>query len=335
MLIKNNSNAFNHAVPSEITSQSIYQGRRDMIRLMATGVAGASIAGWAGRQALAQTVQTIQKPGKLAALPGGKSAVAGAMSMEKVTDYKDVTSYNNFYEFGTDKADPAKNAHTLVTKPWTVAIEGLVKQPKTYSIEDLIKLAPQEERIYRLRCVEGWSMVIPWVGYSLSELIKKVEPLGSAKYVEFITQADPKTMPFVGSRVLEWPYVEALRMDEAMHPLALLTFGMYGEVLPNQSGAPVRMVLPWKYGFKSGKSIVKIRFTDKEPRTAWNKAAAQEYGFYSNVNPSVDHPRWSQATERRIGEDGLFAKKRKTLMYNGYEAQVASLYTGMDLKKFF
>ena len=332
MLIKNNTNGFNHAVPSEITPQSIYQGRRDMIRLMATGAAGAAVASWAGRQAFAQTVQ---KPGKLAALPGGKSAVSGAVTMEKVTDYKDVTSYNNFYEFGTDKADPAKNAHTLVTKPWTVAIEGMVKQPKTYSIEDLIKLAPQEERIYRLRCVEGWSMVIPWVGYSLSELIKKVEPLGSAKYVEFITQADPKTMPFVGSRVLEWPYVEALRMDEAMHPLALLTFGMYGEVLPNQSGAPVRMVLPWKYGFKSGKSIVKIRFTDKEPRTAWNKAAAQEYGFYSNVNPNVDHPRWSQATERRIGEDGLFAKKRKTLMYNGYESQVASLYTGMDLKKFF
>ena len=332
MLIRTNTSGFNHPVASEITPQGIYQGRRDMIRLMATGAAGVAAAGWAGRQALAQTVQ---KPGKLAALPGAKSAVSGAVTMEKVTDYKDVTTYNNFYEFGTDKADPAKNAHTLVTKPWSVAIEGLVKQPRSYTLEDLIKLSPQEERIYRLRCVEGWSMVIPWVGYSLSELIKKVEPLGSAKYVEFITQADPKTMPFVGSRVLEWPYVEALRMDEAMHPLALLTFGMYGEVLPNQSGAPVRMVLPWKYGFKSGKSIVKIRFTDKEPRTAWNKAAAQEYGFYSNVNPNVDHPRWSQATERRIGEDGLFAKKRKTLMFNGYEAQVGQLYAGMDLKKFF
>ncbi|MES2402478.1 MAG: protein-methionine-sulfoxide reductase catalytic subunit MsrP [Pseudomonadota bacterium] len=332
MLIRTNASGFNHPVSSEITPQGVYQGRRDMIRLMATGAAGVAAAGWAGRQAMAQTVT---KPGKLAALPGAKSAVAGAVTMEKVTDYKDVTTYNNFYEFGTDKADPAKNAGTLVTKPWSVAIEGLVKQPKTFTLEDLIKLSPQEERIYRLRCVEGWSMVIPWVGYSLSELIKKVEPLGSAKYVEFITQADPKTMPFVGSRVLEWPYVEALRMDEAMHPLALLTFGMYGEVLPNQSGAPARMVLPWKYGFKSGKSIVKIRFTDKEPRTAWNKAAAQEYGFYSNVNPNVDHPRWSQATERRIGEDGLFAKKRKTLMFNGYEAQVGQLYAGMDLKKFF
>ncbi len=332
MLIKTNASGFNHPLPSEITSLAAYQGRRNMIKLMATGAAGAAMASWAGREALAQTVT---KPGKLAALASSKSAVAGAVTMEKVTDYKDVTSYNNFYEFGTDKADPAKNAHTLVTKPWSVAVEGLVKNPKSYTLEDLIKLSPQEERIYRLRCVEGWSMVIPWVGYSLSELIKKVEPLGSAKYVEFITQADPKTMPFVGSRVLEWPYVEALRMDEAMHPLAMLTFGMFGEVLPNQSGAPVRMVVPWKYGFKSGKSIVKIRFTDKEPRTAWNKAAAQEYGFYSNVNPEVDHPRWSQATERRIGEDGLFAKKRKTLMFNGYEQQVGQLYAGMDLKKNF
>jgi sulfoxide reductase catalytic subunit YedY len=261
--------------------------------------------------------------------------VAGAVTMDKLTDYKDASTYNNFYEFGTDKADPARNAGTLQTRPWTVSIEGLVKQPKTYGIEELLKLSAQEERIYRMRCVEGWSMVIPWVGYSLAELIKKVEPLGSAKYVEFVTLADPKTMPFVGSRVLEWPYVEGLRMDEAMNPLTLLTFGMYGEVLPNQNGAPVRLVVPWKYGFKSGKSIVKIRFTDKEPRTAWNKAAAQEYGFYSNVNPNVSHPRWSQATERRIGEDGLFAKKRKTLMFNGYEAQVAQLYAGMDLQKLF
>lgn len=330
MLIKTHNSGFIHPVSSEITSQGIYQQRRDMIKLMAGGAAGAALAGWAGREALAQGVA---KPGKLAALPGAKSGVAGAVTMEKVTDYKDASTYNNFYEFGTDKSDPAKNAHTLVTKPWTVAVEGLVKQPKTYAIEDLIKLSAQEERIYRLRCVEGWSMVIPWVGYSLAELIKKVEPLGNAKYVEFITQADPKTMPFVGSRVLDWPYVEALRMDEAMNPLTMLAFGMYGEVMPNQNGAPVRLVVPWKYGFKSGKSIVKIRFTDKEPRTAWNKAAASEYGFYSNVNPNVDHPRWSQATERRIGEDGLFAKKRKTLMFNGYEAQVGQLYAGMDLKK--
>jgi methionine sulfoxide reductase catalytic subunit len=332
MLIKTNRQGFIHSVPSEITPAAVYQNRRALIKLMAGGAAGGALATWAGREAIAQTVQ---KPGKLAALTGAKSAVAGAVTMEKITDYKDVSTYNNFYEFGTDKSDPAKNAGSLVTKPWSVAVEGLVKQPKTYMLEDLLKLGPQEERIYRLRCVEGWSMVIPWVGYSLSELIKKVEPMSNAKYVEFITLADPKTMPFVGSRVLEWPYVEALRMDEAMNPLALLTFGMYGEVLPNQSGAPVRMVVPWKYGFKSGKSIVKIRFTDKEPRTAWNKAAANEYGFYSNVNPEVDHPRWSQASERRIGEDGLFAKKRKTLMFNGYEAQVGQLYAGMDLKKNF
>ena len=336
MLIKTTANGFNHPLASEITGHGTYQGRREMMKLIATGAAGAAMAGWAGRQAMAQaSASGFPKPGKLAALAGSKSAVAAAVTMEKITDYKDATTYNNFYEFGTDKADPAKNAGTLVTRPWTIAIEGLVKQPKTYAIEDLLKLSAQEERIYRLRCVEGWSMVIPWVGYSLSELIKKVEPLGSAKYVEFVTLADPKTMPGVGSRVLDWPYVEGLRMDEAMHPLALLSFGMYGEVLPNQAGAPVRMVLPWKYGFKSGKSIVKIRFTDKEPKTAWNKAAASEYGFFSNVNPDVDHPRWSQATERRIGEDGLFAKKRKTLMFNGYEAQVGQLYAGMDLKKNF
>ena len=332
MLIKTNADGFQHNLPSETTPQSTYQNRRDLMKLLATGAAGATMAGWAGREAMAQTVD---KPGKLAALAGSKSAVSGALTMEKLTDYKDATTYNNFYEFGTDKADPGKNAHTLVTKPWSVAIEGLVKQPKSYTLEDLVKLSAQEERIYRLRCVEGWSMVIPWVGYSLSELIKKVEPLGSAKYVEFHTLADPKTMPGIGSRVLTWPYVEALRMDEAMHPLAMLVFGMYGEVLPNQSGAPVRMVVPWKYGFKSGKSIVKIRFTDTEPKTAWNKSAPNEYGFFSNVNPAVDHPRWSQASERRIGDDGLFAKKRKTLMFNGYEAQVGQLYAGMDLKKNF
>jgi sulfoxide reductase catalytic subunit YedY len=332
MLIKTNSSGFSHPLSSEITSPSVYAGRRDLIKLMASGVAGAALTSWAAREAHAQTA--VMRPGKLAALPGVRSNLAGAITMDKLTDYKDASSYNNFYEFGTDKSDPAKNAHTLKPTPWTVEIEGLVKKPGQYTLEQLLKLSAQEERIYRLRCVEGWSMVIPWVGYSLSELIKRVEPLGSAKYVEFVTQADPKTMPFVGSRVLDWPYVEGLRMDEAMHPLTLLTFGMYGEVLPNQNGAPVRLVVPWKYGFKSGKSIVKIRFTDKQPATAWNKAAANEYGFYSNVNPTVDHPRWSQATERRIGEDGLFSKKRKTLMFNGYEAQVGQLYAGMDLRKF-
>jgi methionine sulfoxide reductase catalytic subunit len=336
MLIKTDHNGFNHAFSSEITPHGVYHGRRDLMRLMATGVAGVAMASWASREALAQAAAATPRPGKLAALAGAKSALAGAVTLEKLTDYKDATTYNNYYEFGTDKADPGHNAHTLKTTPWTVEVEGLVKKPAKYILEDLVKLSAQEERIYRLRCVEGWSMVIPWVGYSLSELIKAVEPTSSAKYVEFVTLADPKTMPFVGSRVLDWPYVEGLRLDEAMNPLTLLSFGMYGEVLPNQSGAPVRLVVPWKYGFKSGKSIVKIRFTDKEPKTAWNKAAAQEYGFYSNVNPNVDHPRWSQATERRIGEEGgLFAKKRKTLMFNGYEAQVGQLYAGLDLKKNF
>ena len=332
MLIKTHRDGFNHPLSSDITPQAVYAGRRDLMKLMATGVAGAAMAAWAGREAHAQD---SARPNKLAALAGAKSAVAGALVMDKVTDYKLSSTYNNFYEFGTDKADPARNAHTLKTTPWTVEVEGLVKKPAKYTLEDLLKLSAQEERIYRLRCVEGWSMVVPWVGYSMSELIKRVEPLSNAKYVEFVTQADPKTMPFVGSRVLEWPYVEGLRLDEAMHPLTLLTFGMYGEVLPNQNGAPVRLVVPWKYGFKSGKSLVKIRFTDKQPATAWNKAAAEEYGFFSNVNPNVEHPRWSQATERRIGEDGLFAKKRPTLMFNGYEAQVGQLYAGMDLKKFF
>ena len=320
---------YDHPVSSEITPRTVYEGRRDWLRRLGGGIAGTALASWAVRDASAQ----VARPGKLAALAGVRSTVSGAVTMEKPTAYDDVTGYNNFYEFGTDKGDPAKNAHTLKTRPWTVAIEGEVKKPKVYDLDELLKLSAMEERVYRLRCVEGWSMVVPWVGYSLAELIKRVEPTGNAKYVEFVTLADPKTMPFVGSRVLEWPYVEGLRLDEAMHPLTLLTFGMYGEVLPNQNGAPVRAVVPWKYGFKSGKSIVKIRFTDKQPPTSWVKSAAQEYGFYSNVNPEVDHPRWSQATERRIGEDGLFAKKRPTLMFNGYGPQVAQLYAGMDLKK--
>jgi len=322
---------FAHEIASDITPRAVYEGRRALLRQMAAGAAGTALAAWALRDAQAQTA----RPGKLTALGGARSSVAGSMTMEKITSYRDITTYNNFYEFGTDKSDPGRNAHTLKTRPWTVAVEGEVKRPRVYDIDELQKLSPMEERIYRMRCVEGWSMVIPWVGYSLSELIKRVEPNGRAKYVEFVTLADPKTMPHVGSRVLEWPYVEGLRLDEAMHPLTLLCFGLYGEVLPHQNGAPVRAVVPWKYGFKSGKSIVKIRFTEKEPRTAWVKAASQEYGFYSNVNPNVDHPRWSQATERRIGEDGLFQKKRPTLMFNGYEAQVGQLYAGMDLKKFY
>ena len=331
MRIISNHSGFIHPVPSEITPEPVYQTRRDLIRGLAAGSAGMALTAWGLREAHAQTV-----PGaKLPALAASSSSVAGALTMDKLTDYKDATTYNNFYEFGTDKADPAKRAHTLQTQPWSVEIEGLVKKPGRYALEDLMKLSAMEERIYRLRCVEGWSMVIPWIGYSMAKLIQRVEPQPGAKFVEFITQADTKTMPGLRSGSLDWPYVEALRMDEAMHPLTLLAFGMYGEVMPKQNGAPLRLVVPWKYGFKSGKSLVKIRFTEKQPVSSWEKAAPQEYGFYSNVNPLVDHPRWSQATERRIGEDGLFAKKRKTLMFNGYEAQVGQLYAGMDLKKFF
>ncbi len=329
MLIRTHQNGFDHLTPSEITSPAVYPQRRRFIAHMATGAAGLALAAWAQRDARA----SVHRPGKLAALDSVPSTQSGAMVMDKVTPYADASTYNNYYEFGTDKSDPARNAHTLVTSPWTVHIEGLVKKPGPIDMADLLKLSPMEERIYRMRCVEGWSMVIPWVGYSLAALIRKVEPLGSAKFVQFETLADRKTMPYVGSRVLDWPYVEGLRMDEALHPLTLLTFGMYGEVLPKQNGAPVRLVVPWKYGFKNAKSLVRIRFVEQMPATAWNKAAANEYGFYSNVNPNVDHPRWSQATERRLGEDGLFAKKRKTLMFNGYEPQVGQLYAGMDLKK--
>ena len=302
--------------PSEITPLEVFERRRDFLRTASGTALGIAL----------QPLSTAFAAEKLSV--GVKSPLS---TQETQTAYKDVTSYNNFYEFGTDKSDPAQHAHTLKTRPWTVSVEGLVKQPKTFAIDDLIKLAPLEERIYRMRCVEGWSMVIPWLGLPLATLLKQVEPLGSAKYVEFISAADPKTMPGVNSRLLDWPYVEGLRLDEAQHPLTLLAVGLYGEVLPNQNGAPMRLVVPWKYGFKSGKSIVRIRLVDNEPRTAWMKSAPREYGFYSNVNPAVDHPRWSQATERRIGE----FLKRKTLPFNGYADQVAHLYAGMDLKKYF
>jgi sulfoxide reductase catalytic subunit YedY len=254
---------------------------------------------------------------------------------EKQNSFKDITNYNNFYELGVEKTDPAQNAKYLITKPWTVTIEGEVKRAKTYDIEQIMKLSPLEERIYRLRCVEAWSMVIPWIGFPLSALINDVQPTGNAKFVQFVTLYDPKRLPgqqkSIFGNVLDWPYVEGLRMDEAMHPLTILSVGLYGEVLPAQNGAPVRLVVPWKYGFKSIKSIVKVRFVEKQPATAWNLQAPQEYGFYSNVNPEVDHPRWSQATERRIGE----FLRRKTLPFNGYAEQVASLYKGMDLKKYY
>jgi len=324
MLLPRNR-GFVHPIASEITPQAVFNARRRWL------AAAAALAALGPRVAWPQANAATRG----AALPGARSAVSGAITMEKATPWADATSYNNFYEFGTDKSDPAQHAHTLKTRPWTVTIEGEVKKPGTFGIDDLLKFAPMEERIYRLRCVEGWSMVIPWVGYSLSELIRKVEPTGNAKYLQFVTLADRGQMPGLRSSVLDWPYLEGLRIDEAMHPLTLLTFGMYGQVLPSQNGAPLRLVVPWKYGFKSGKSLVKIRFVEQQPTTSWSLAAPQEYGFYSNVNPKVDHPRWSQATERRIGEGDLFAKKRPTLMFNGYEGQVGSLYAGMDLKKWF
>jgi len=314
-----------HILPSDITPQAVYEKRRQLIQAAAAGSFGLALAPWFSREALAANTQT------LAATPNPLY-----LGKDDLTPLKDVTGYNNFYEFGTDKRAPAENATTLQTRPWTITVEGLVKKPMTFDIDALLKLAPMEQRIYRLRCVEGWSMVIPWDGYPLSSLLSKVEPLGSAKYVEFVSLADRKQMPGVNSPILDWPYREGLRLDEAMNPLTLLTFGLYGEVLPKQNGAPVRVVVPWKYGFKSAKSIVKIRFTEEMPITSWYKYAPSEYGFYSNVNPAVDHPRWSQASERRIGDPkGLFAPKIKTQMFNGYGDQVAGMYTGMDLKKFY
>lgn len=309
---------------SEITPKDTYLNRRRF--LIGTGLAGASLSG-AGALLLGcrdGAAQTGQK------LPNVKKS-GYLVPDEKTNSFKDISTYNNFYEFGTSKDEPAENAKNFKTRPWTVKIEGEVAKPLTLDIDDLLKLAPLEERVYRFRCVEAWSMVIPWVGYSLSELVKKCQPTSKAKFVEFQTLMDVKQMPGEAYPVLDWPYVEALRMDEAMNPLSLLCVGLYGEALPNQNGAPVRLIVPWKYGFKSCKSVVRIRFTETQPKTAWNKANPQEYGFYSNVNPEVDHPRWSQATERRIGE----LRRRKTLPFNGYAEQVASLYSGMNLKVFY
>jgi methionine sulfoxide reductase catalytic subunit len=308
---------------SEITPKSLFVNRRAFL----TGAASAGLA--------ATAAVGFRKLGAPAEVALANTKIAGVQkssfsTTETITPYKDVTNYNNYYEFSTDKYEPAGLAKNFKTRPWTVSVEGLVKKKKGLDVDSIIKLAPAEERIYRHRCVEGWSIVVPWVGFSLSELIKQCEPLGNAKFVEFTTIYAPNEMPGQRIAVLDWPYVEGLRMDEAMHPLALLCFGMYGEVLPNQDGAPLRVVVPWKYGFKSAKAIVKLRFTDKQPINSWSKSAPSEYGFYSNVNPHVDHPRWSQATERRLGE----FRKRPTLMFNGYD-QVASLYSGMDLKKYF
>lgn len=297
-------------LPSEITDPTVYHARRHFMAQ-------------AGTLALASALPITSNAAGL-----GPIAISPLSTTEPPTSRRAVTTYNNFYELGTDKADPAENAFRLKPAPWTLRVEGLVNKPRSFSIEELIKLVPLEERIYRMRCVEGWSMVIPWVGFPLAALLKQVDPQGSAKYVEFVSHYDKATMT---RGVLDWPYLEGLRLDEARHPLTLLAVGLFGEVLPVQNGAPVRLVVPWKYGFKGGKSIVAIRLVEKQPLTAWMKAGPSEYGFYANVNPEVDHPRWSQATERRIGE----FTKRKTLMFNGYADQVASLYSGMDLRRNF
>jgi sulfoxide reductase catalytic subunit YedY len=308
----------NYKIPgikaSEITPCELFYARRRFMQLAGSASVAALLPG------------SILAGDKLADVKTSSYALP-----DTLTPLEDATRYNNFYEFGVNKEDPAKNAGSLKTRPWTVTVEGEVGKPKVFDIEELLKLAPLEERIYRLRCVEAWSMVIPWIGFPLAELIKRVEPTGNAKFVEFISLHDPEQMPGQKSSVLEWPYREGLRMDEAMHPLTLLAVGIYGEVLPNQNGAPVRVVIPWKYGFKSAKSIVRIRFVEKQPVSSWTQSAPGEYGFYSNVNPEVDHPRWTQAKERRIGE----FLKRKTLPFNGYADEVAQLYAGMDLIKNF
>lgn len=305
--------------PSEISSQSVYQGRREFIKKM--GLAAGALLG-AGHLSLAEAK----------AYP---NLVKSQFSTsDKLTSLDDVKGYNNFYEFGTGKYDPAKNAKSFNPKPWSIAIEGEVEKPGVYNLEDFIKPYALEERIYRFRCVEGWSMVIPWVGFSLADMIKQFKPTSKAKYVEFVTLYDKERMPGQAIKVLPWPYTEGLRMDEAMNPLTLMAVGLYGDELPNQNGAPIRLVVPWKYGFKNIKSIVKIRFTEKQSTSTWHDIGPKEYGFYANVNPAVDHPRWSQKTERRIGEP-FWSPKIKTQMFNGYEKEVAHLYKGMDLTKYY
>lgn len=317
MLIKHASDI----APSEITDYQLYLNWRSFLIGMAA-------------LALSPTRSAVAAP------PAGESLPAARNERFTIEDpqtpLESITTYNNFWEMGPNKDDPARLAHLLKPRPWAVQIDGHVARPRRYDVEELMRLFPLEERVYRLRCVEGWSMVIPWIGYPLASLIKRVEPTSKARFVEFTTFHDPAQFPgqrksLLSFSSLDWPYVEGLRLDEALNPLTLLTFGLYGQVLPNQDGAPVRVVVPWKYGFKSAKSIVRIRFMSEQPKTAWEKAAPKEYGFYSNVNPAVDHPRWSQGTERRIGE----FRRRKTLMFNGYTDQVSALYTGMDLKQYF
>ena len=310
---------------SDVTPKDTFLRRRDFLAVAGSAAVGVATNGFglAGTPDVFAQNPAAQKLTNLKKSPFSTD--------EKLNSYKDITTYNNFYEFGLDQADPGKYAHTLKPKPWSVVVEGQCGKPGTYNIEDIMKYAPLEERIYRLRCVEAWSMVIPWIGYPLSEFLKRFEPTSKAKFVEFRTLVDTKQMPGQTEPALNWPYVEGLRMDEAMHPLTLLGLGLYGEVMPNQNGAPIRLVIPWKYGFKSIKSIVRVRFVETEPINTWKQQQSSEYGFYANVNPQVDHPRWTQGSERRLGE--FF--RRKTLPFNGYGDQVASLYTGMDLRKFY
>jgi sulfoxide reductase catalytic subunit YedY len=307
-----------HIKSSEITPKKLYMNRRGF---MASSAAVVGV-GLVKPESLFSAQEQQEK--KLKVETKGEYTVS-----EKLTSYEDATGYTNYYELSTSKFGPTKLAKDFKTRPWAVSIEGEVKEPLTFEIDEIINMFPLEERIYRWRCVEAWGMIIPWVGYPLAEFIKKCNPTSKANFIEYTTIMDKEQMPGLKTNVLDWPYVEGLRMDEAMHPLTLLTVGMYGVVLPNQNGAPLRMVIPWKYGFKSGKSIVRIRFLEKMPKTTWNKKRPEEYGFYANVNPNVDHPRWTQKTERRIGKEG----RRKTLMFNGYEEEVGSLYSGMDLKK--
>jgi methionine sulfoxide reductase catalytic subunit len=312
--------------PSDILPEHLFLDRR---RLMQWGIAGAAF-GATGLAGLARAADAPPATSRYAAPRNPKYVAA-----ETPNSYEEITSYNNFYEFGTDKSDPAANARAFRPTPWSVTIDGEAEVKGTFALEDLLKPMSFEERIYRMRCVEAWSMVIPWVGFPLGDLLKRFKPTSKARYVAFTTLLDPKQMPGQRDRVLDWPYVEGLRMDEAMHPLTLLAVGVYGRPLPNQNGAPLRLVVPWKYGFKGIKSIVRISFTEREPRTSWSAAAPNEYGFYANVNPAVDHPRWSQATERHIGGGSLFARRQPTQPFNGYANEVASLYQGMDLRRFF
>jgi methionine sulfoxide reductase catalytic subunit len=320
---------------SEITSPESYSQFLSRRRFLRNAIAGGAAAGavLAGADRLADVfdprTHALADETKLETIKSPLSTTG-----EQLTSFQDITHYNNYYEFGVEKGQPAQNAGALPTRPWTVKVDGKVKQPKTFDIEALLKLRPLEDRIYRHRCVEAWSMVIPWIGYSLSEFIKQCDPLPSAKFVQFLSYYDKHVEKWTSESNIDWPYTEGLRMDEAMHPLTLLTFGLYGQVLPNQDGAPIRIVVPWKYGFKSAKSIVTVRFLDKMPPTTWNEQGPNEYGFYSNVNPNHDHPRWSQKTERRIGLP-FYAQRRTTLMFNGYGEQVASLYNGMDLNRYF